>query len=179
MNAKNKTQKEKVFVLDASAIFNGILAQNLDGRKFVTECVIFEIQGMLRGEVLLEKISLSTDIIQTNPAQKSIRFIQKIASETGDIDELSSCDIEIISLAHELKKNNENVILITDDYDIQNLANSLQINFRGIYWKGIAYIHDYYWLCIGCGAKSKEKQEICIECGSEMKKKTIRRKKRN
>lgn len=172
-----KKNKQKTFVLDASAIFNGIFAQKLLGNKLVTECVIYEIQGMLRGEVFLEQISQRNDIIQTNPTQNATQEIMKIASETGDISELSPCDIEIIALAYELKQSGAETILITDDYDIQNLADHLGLKFRGIYWKGITHIHDYYWLCIGCGAKSQEKRTHCIECGSEVRRKTIRKKK--
>ena len=80
----------------------------------------------------------------------------------------------LFTLSQEDKKQNPTII--SDDYDIQNLARHLGLKCRGVHWKGITKLHEYFWLCTGCGTRSKEKQDICIECGSPMKKKTLKKK---
>ncbi|HUU79565.1 MAG TPA: hypothetical protein VMX55_14560 [candidate division Zixibacteria bacterium] len=175
MDSKENTRNEKVFVLDSSAIFNGILAQKLKEKKYIPYCVASEIQGVLRGEAILAEISLRKDIMQTSPIQKSISSVHQSALQTGDIEELSVCDIEVLALAHSLSLEGKKVEIISDDYDIQNLAFHMGIACRGIYWKGISSIYDYSWVCIGCGFKSNEALDYCSECGSPMKKKTFKR----
>jgi UPF0271 protein len=173
---QSKNQNQKNFVLDASAIFNGILSQNLPGRKYLPHCTLHEIEGMLRGEAFKEEITSTDNIIVLDPEKKSVSTIITNAKNTGDIDELSDCDIQILALAFDLEQKNENPTIISDDYDIQNLARHIGLNCRGIHWKGITKLHEYYWVCLGCGVKSKKKQNTCIECGSPMKKKTLKRK---
>lgn len=164
------------FVLDASAIYNGILSQNLSGKMYIPQCTILEIEDMLRGEAFKEEIIRSDKIIVRDPDDFSVNFITEGAKDTGDIVELSICDIQILALAFYLKKQNENPVIISDDYDIQNLAKHLGLKCRGVLWKGITKLYEYFWLCTGCGIKSKVKRDICIECGSPMKKKTLKKK---
>ena len=170
--------KEKAFIIDASAIFNGILSHKLHGRKFIPQCVTIEIENMYRGEALLEEIAVKRDVIVTIPENSSIAFIKDHATKTGDMAELSECDIMVLALAYELQINSNSVEIISDDYDIQNLADHLKIPYKGIYWRGITHVHDYSWVCIGCGYKSKKQLDICFECGSPMKKVIHRKKKK-
>ncbi len=172
-------KKEKAFVIDASAIFNGILSHNLHGKKYLPQCVTYEIEGMHRGEALLEEIAVKKDVIVTIPDKTAFTEVNHQANETGDIAELSECDMSVVAVAFELQSKNNLVEIITDDYDIQNLANYMGIPYKGIYWKGITQIHVYSWVCTGCGFKSKKQMNSCFECGSTMKKKVQRKKKRS
>ncbi|MFW9923853.1 MAG: NOB1 family endonuclease [Candidatus Thorarchaeota archaeon] len=171
MNAENTTPIKKAFILDASAIYNGILSQNLVGFKYVPLCVIDEIQGALRGEVLLSELSSNKNIIHSTPGKESILKIKEMAKNTGDLTELSKCDINVLALALDIQSNGYQVEIISDDYDIQNLAKTAKIPYRGIYWKGITSVYNYYWECIGCRKRSSIQIDTCIECGSEMEKK--------
>jgi UPF0271 protein len=173
---ENSNQKEKNFVLDASAIYNGVLSQNLPGKKYLPHCTIQEIEDMLRGEAFKEEIANTDNVVVLEPENSSITIITDNAKKTGDIEELSECDIHVLALALDLNKNKQYPMIISDDYDIQNLAKHLGLKFRVVHWKGITKLHEYFWLCTGCGAKSKEKQDTCIECGSPMKKKTLKKK---
>ena len=149
-------KKEKAFVIDASAIFNGILSHNLHGKKYLPQCVTYEIEGMHRGEALLEEIAVKKDVIVTIPDKTAFTEVNHQANETGDIAELSECDMSVVAVAFELQSKNNLVEIITDDYDIQNLANYMGIPYKGIYWKGITQIHVYSWVCTVCGFKSKK-----------------------
>ncbi|MHA1124197.1 MAG: NOB1 family endonuclease [Candidatus Heimdallarchaeota archaeon] len=175
-STQNKEQVEKKIVLDASAIYNGVLSQSLPGKKYLPQCTIYEIEGMLRGEAFKEEITSTDNVIVLDPEPSSITTIIESAKKTGDIEELSDCDIHVLALAFDLKDKKQNPIIISDDYDIQNLAEHLGLMCRGVHWKGITKVHEYFWLCTGCGTKTKEKQNQCIECGSPMKRKTLKKK---
>ncbi|HUT79898.1 MAG TPA: hypothetical protein VMZ29_01745 [Candidatus Bathyarchaeia archaeon] len=161
----------QVYVLDASAIYNGILAHNLQGVKYVPECVLSEIEGMLRGEAIIEEALLYEDLKIISPELPFIRDSKQYAEETGDIQELSECDLSVIAVALSLKAQNLKAYIVSDDYDIQNLANHIGLKFRGVHWKGITSKYEYFWICPGCGFKSKKSYVECIECGTQMKKK--------
>ncbi len=174
MNTKKDSHEKitQVYILDASAIYNGILTHNLPGIKYVPECVVSEIQGMLRGEAIIEEALLYEDLKIITPDLQFIRKSKQQAEKTGDIQELSECDLSVIAIALSLKGQNLKTVIISDDYDIQNLANHLNLDYRGVHWKGITSKHEYLWVCPGCGFKSKKAYTECIECGTPMKKKT-------
>ncbi|NHJ38628.1 MAG: hypothetical protein FK731_01250 [Asgard group archaeon] len=172
----NSHTSDPIFVLDASAIYNGVLGQNIRGIKYIPECVLAEIKGMLRGEAIIEEALLYEDLKIISPSKESLIKIKKQAVETGDVQELSQCDLAVIALALDLILQKNITIILSDDYDIQNLANYIGITSKGIHWKGITTIHKYQWICPACGSKSKEKRDHCLECGTEMVRKTIKRK---
>jgi UPF0271 protein len=175
-NKSNQKSSNISYVLDASAVYNGILAHNLKGLKYLPECVITEIQGMIRGEAIIEEALLYEDLKIASVEPDSLAKIKEVAQKTGDIQELSNCDLAVLSIAYTLIEQKIAVTIISDDYDIQNLAAYLNIPSRGIYWKGITSIHKYQWVCPACKAISVEKRTHCIECGTELKKRTIRKK---
>jgi len=126
-NPKQLKNKDKIHVLDASAIYNGILTHNLDGEKFIPECVLAEIKDLLRGEAIIEEALLYDDLKVSSPEQNFLTKIRKSANETGDIQELSDCDLAVLALALDLKAQGRSSVIITDDYDIQNLASHLRL----------------------------------------------------
>ncbi|MBD3191713.1 MAG: hypothetical protein GF308_13785 [Candidatus Heimdallarchaeota archaeon] len=174
-NSKKKNDSlppEKVYVLDASAIYNGILARNLDGRKFIPECVVAEVEGMFRGEALIAEGYSQKDVFTMLPTDASFKRVNVSAKETGDIQELSECDCSVLAIALDLLEQDFTVEILSDDYDIQNLASFMSIPYSGVAWKGITRVYRYYWVCPACGMKSKQKMKRCIECGTPMKRKS-------
>lgn len=164
----HQQKTDKVFVLDASAVYNGIHIFNVEGLKFVPECVLGEVRGMFRGEAFVEEALLYDELKISMPEEKFLAKVKGAAKETGDVQELSDCDIAVLSLALQLLHQVKKVVIITDDYDIQNLAKHLGIPYRGVHWKGISHKRIYKWVCSGCGFESKVKLKNCPECGTEM-----------
>ena len=74
-------------------------------------------------------------------------------------------------MALALDKNNEEyeVIILTDDYSIQNVASELKIKFETISQSGIT--NRFKWICVcrGCCKKFKENINICPICGANTK----------
>ena len=175
-NLSMKSKKKDVIVLDASAIYNGVLTHNIPGIKYIPDCVLEEVRGMLKGEAIIEEALLYKELKVLAPDSESLTEIKQKASETGDIQELSDCDLSVLAIAKKLQKQYASVLILSDDYDIQNLANYIGLLCKGIHWKGITSLHEYLWICTGCGAKSKEKMKYCLECGTELIRKTQKKK---
>lgn len=96
---------------------------------------------------------------------ESVEEVKEAARKTGDIHKLSDTDIKVLAKAlDEIKKGNE-VVLVTDDYAIQNVAMSLGIRFDGILHRQISKEFKWVKVCRGCGRRIES--EICPVCGSE------------
>ena len=104
------------------------------------------------------------------PSNESIEKIKKAAEKTGDIDRLSETDKEIIALANDLNnKNNQEAIILTDDYSIQNTASGLNLRYENINQTIITKKFKWTYRCRGCGKKFKDNVKICPICGASIK----------
>jgi UPF0271 protein len=90
--------------------------------------------------------------------------VESQAKITGDIERVSEADLEILSLALELR-----AILLTDDYSIQNIATKLGVEYKGISQEGIEKTIRWRNRCKGCGRYWEKMHESCPVCGSELK----------
>jgi len=162
-------KKTKVFILDTSAIFSG-KPINLDNSRIVTTPnASKEINPGGRYyqafQYLLER-GLTIDA----PSKDSINKINRISTETGDKDRLSTADREILALALDINKDpNKEAIIITDDYSIQNVAHVLEIKFETISQRGITKKFKWIYRCLGCGKKYEENIKTCPICGASTK----------
>lgn len=88
-----------------------------------------------------------------------------------------------MALALDLSENDNNdVMILTDDYSIQNVASELKIKFETISQSGITKRFKWIYQCRGCGKKFKENISICPICGARTRdtisnKKSLRRRK--
>ena len=149
--------KKVVYIIDSCVIFL---------RKAVYDEMV-TIPEVI-SEILDEnsKLYLSVKNLRVESASnESIREAMDIAKETGDIHKLSDTDIKLIAKAlDELKRGND-VVIVTDDYAIQNVAKRIGIKFEGVIQKKISKEYKWVKVCSGCGRKIKS--DICPICGSE------------
>ncbi|MEM4496720.1 MAG: NOB1 family endonuclease [Archaeoglobaceae archaeon] len=155
----------RVYVIDSSAIFQ---------RKAVYENMVTVPEVV--AEIVDEASSLyfSVKNLRVEEASEdSIKEVIKAAEKTGDIHKLSNTDIKVIAKAlDEIKKGNE-VILVTDDYAIQNVAMTLNIKFESIIMGKISREVRWVKICRGCGRKIDS--DVCPICGSEAVVKRVRK----
>jgi len=160
----NIKKKSTIFILDTSAILSGKTI-NFDQDKLVTTPgVSNELQPGgrdYRTFLFLQERGLAIN----NPSKESIKRIHQISTETGDISRLSKADIKVLALALDINQDNE-AIIITDDYSIQNVANELKINFKSISQNGITKSFKWTYRCSGCGKKFNENIKTCPICGA-------------
>lgn len=149
------------YVLDSTALFNA--------KDFPADFEIVVPQGVideLNRHELSERVSLllGTRISLFSPSEESRKKVESASNETGDIDRLSSTDIDVISLALEL-----GTPIISDDYSIQNVSEILGIQCIPMEESGIKKIYFWKYRCRGCGKEYSRKQQQCDVCGQELK----------
>ena len=147
----------KVHVIDSSAIFQ---------RKAVYQNMVTVPE--VAAEILDEASELyfSIRILKVEEAsEESVTEVLEAANRTGDIHKLSDTDIKVLAKAlDEIRKGND-VVLVTDDYAIQNVAMSLGIKFEGVLHRQISKEFKWVKVCRGCGRRIES--DICPVCGSE------------
>ena len=147
----------EVHVIDSSAIFQ----RKAVYRNMVT---VPEVVAEILDEASALYFSVKNLKVE-EASQESVEEVKKAARKTGDIHKLSDTDIKVLAKAvDEMKKGNE-VVLVTDDYAIQNVAMSLGIRFDGILHRQISKEFKWIKVCRGCGRRIES--EICPVCGSE------------
>jgi len=163
------SEKSNIIIIDTSAIFSG-KQLNFENKKIITiENLKKEIKAGGKDyrnfQYLIEK-----GLIFYKPSKESKEYIDEISKKTGDYGRLSEIDKEILALALDIKKQDEEPVILTDDYSIQNMAEELKIKYENISQKGITKKYKWICKCKGCGKKYKDNINICLICGSETKK---------
>lgn len=147
----------KIYVIDSSAIFQ---------RKAVYPNMVTvpEVAAEILDDASVLYFSVKNLKVE-EASDESVREALSAASRTGDIHKLSETDIKVLAKAlDEVKKGND-VVLVTDDYAIQNVAMYLGIKFEGILHKQISKEFKWVKVCRGCGRKIES--DVCPVCGSE------------
>ncbi len=146
-----------MYVIDSSAIFQ---------RKAVYANMVTVPE--VAAEILDEASALYFSIKNLRVEEATDEGVNKVieaARKTGDIHKLSQTDIKVLAKAiDEMEKGND-VVLVTDDYAIQNVAMSLGIKFDSILHRQISKEFKWIKVCRGCGRKIDS--DICPVCGSE------------
>ncbi|MEM5773051.1 MAG: PIN domain-containing protein [Candidatus Aenigmatarchaeota archaeon] len=145
-------------VLDTSAI---IYLQ--DFRKFdeifIPSSVVEEVRDKL-SSMKLE--ALKAKIVE--PDEIFVREIKTIAKKTGDLEKLSKTDIQVLALAKQFEAN-----IVSDDYNIQNVAKKLGIKYLSVFSKGIKEIYFWKKYCPACKKNFKDSLKECPVCGAKLK----------
>ena len=162
-------KKQKIYVLDTSAILSG-KPINLNDVDLVTTSGISDefTPGGRDYKIFhfLKEIGLTIQ----SPSKDSIEKINAVSKKTGDLSRLSNADIELLALSLDMSKDEGNeVVILTDDYSIQNVANALNIKFESMSQSGITKRFKWTCRCRGCGKNFKENIKICPICGTKTK----------
>ncbi|ALM75157.1 type II toxin-antitoxin system VapC family toxin [Thermococcus barophilus] len=148
-----------MLIIDAA-----IFIQGIDVEGYTTPKVTEEVKDP-ESKLFLESLISAGKVKVLVPSKESIEVIKTKALETGELDELSEADIEVLALAYELK-----AVLFTDDYNLQNIAKTLGIRFKTLK-RGIRKVIRWRYVCIGCNKKFKREppEGICPDCGSPVR----------
>jgi len=161
-----------VYVLDTSTLLAGIQLM-LGGEMYVTnevvnEVIDFENKSKLELAINLGKVKV------VKPGNRYIKLARKAAVKLGEHASLSNADISVAALALELQDRGYKVIVLTDDYALQNLLKSLGIICKGYRTRGINRVQKYVIRCPGCGYVSEKwGEKICPRCGARLRKSVV------
>ncbi len=156
-------------VADAAVFIAGV-----EGAEFVTVREVIEelrsTDARLRAEVALSSGKLRV----LEASEPWVSRVRRAAAESGDAARLSETDIKLLALALELAEREE-VVVMSDDYSVQNLASLLGLRFMPVAEAGIKRRFGWRKVCTGCGrVYPPEHRGECTFCGSEVR---LRRKK--
>jgi len=143
-------------VLDTSALIYLNDFRNFD-EIFTADSVIREVKDRV---TKLKLASLRLKIIE--PTKDAIKEIEETAKKTRDFEKLSKTDIEVLALAKEFK-----CTIISDDRNVQNVAEKLGIEYISIFNKKITKLIAWKKCCNNC-KKYFEKGKECPTCGGEL-----------
>ncbi|MBN1861967.1 MAG: NOB1 family endonuclease [Candidatus Thermoplasmatota archaeon] len=168
--------KKKIYIIDTSAILSGKPIAICDASFITVPGVSDEFRPGgkdFQTFELLKETGLTIHI----PSKESMDSVKKTAQKTGDDRRLSQADMEIVALAMDINKTqNQEAILLSDDYSIQNVASTLNIKFQGLLQKGITKKFKWASRCPGCGKQFNEMKKICPICGTTTKSSLIHKK---
>ncbi|MCC6010927.1 MAG: nucleotide-binding protein [Desulfurococcaceae archaeon] len=132
---------------------------------FTASLAVSEVKDADNRQALLEAIDLGV-ISVIDPDKHYLENALLAARNTGSINKLSTTDIHIIALALMLKERYNNVVVITDDYDIQNTLYGLNVSFKPLRTRGIIRFMQYTVYCPLCYyTPSNPGEELCPFCG--------------
>ena len=147
-------------VLDTSALLGGFEV-SLKEKAYIPRSVLEEIQkGKMKKKLDILKYFL--EII--SPEENSKEVVMKAAKKSGDIEKLSSTDIDVMALAYEI-----NGTILSDDYRIQNVSSILDINYENIQQEKIREEFNWEYRCSGCGRYFEKEHKECPICGSSLR----------
>lgn len=145
-----------VYVIDSSVVF----LRKIHGNAVTIPEVVEEIKDED------SKLYLSLHNVRVEEASKtSVEKVLEVAKKTGDVHKLSETDVKLIALALDKTNAGEKVVLVTDDYSIQNVAKLFGINIETVIHPGISKAFKWVKVCKGCGRRLKD--DVCPVCGSE------------
>ena len=145
-----------------------IIGKRIEGNIVTVPSVANEIRDE-RSRTTMELMNVRIE----PPLQSFILEVALKARATKDSEKLSKTDIDVLAKALEYSRN-EDTVLITDDYAVQNTAIQLGIKVIPAGQKKIKDVLLWEKFCIGCKRRFPEGDD-CPVCGTLLKK--IRKKK--
>ena len=164
---------EICYVLDASAFINGFQLESKN--NFTVSEITAEIKDFESKLAMDMAIEDGRLYIQDVPT-RYINDVDDIISSSGDVLRLSQPDKKLIALAYMLFKEEKDVLVISDDYTIQNTLKIMGINYSGVLTDGIKEIYNWKKVCEGCKKEYDQDYPFddCEICGSKIFKKRIK-----
>jgi len=161
-----------IYVLDSSPFIFGFSISS-STVAYTTEEVIQEVSRNRFVKLKIEIYTLQGSLKVLSPPSEYLSKVSLATAETADLKVLSKTDLSIIALALYLKENmDKELVLITDDYSLQNIAYVLGIKFKSMTVKEITRKIKWMIYCPACGKVVKEsKMSICPICGHQLRRK--------
>lgn len=133
-----------------------------DFRRFDEILTVNGVVKETKDRISTMKLSaLKLKVVGVN--EKTVKEIKKIARKTGDLEKLSRTDIDVIAAAKE-----NGCTIISDDRNIQNVAEKLGIDYISIFSKKITKLITWKKYCENC-KKYFSRKKICPICGTKLK----------
>jgi len=174
--APEKTET-KVLVLDTSAFVMGLNPSALDLPSYSVTSVLDELVPNTLSHTRFATSRDSGQLTVKKPTSSSMKTVQETSSRVGDAVVLSKADIEVLALALDLKENGLSPAIVSDDYAIQNVSETLGMEHASLATFGIAQKFDWIYYCPACFRRytTEDADQTCRVCGTPLKRKVVRK----
>ena len=160
-------------ILDTSAFIQGFDPQK--SVFFTVPKVRDEVKGTY-ASIRLENAFETGKLHIVQPEHRFIMQIEEKSVNMGEASSLSRTDKELLALAIQVKAENQEPVIVSDDYSIQNMAETLGIKYLGLATPGIKKRLTWSIYCPGCKRiySKPQKDGVCPICGTELRRKPKR-----
>ncbi len=161
----------EVVVLDATAFYAGVPYTG-QGTYYTTDLVVKEVSHRKKKATSIEDLVEARRLRIYHPDKRYRKMVVEAAGKSGDLSHLSNTDISVVALALEFKSRDLKVMIISDDYSVENLAHILGVKSVAVMTGGIKKVVRWSIYCGGCGKVFQDKDgKVCDVCGSRLKRK--------
>ncbi len=151
---------------------------SISGEQFTTSSVFDELNPNTTPYTRL-KLAVETGKVKINsPSQSVLGEIEEISKRVGDISVLSKADKDVLAVALTLTRDGFSTVLVSDDYAVQNVAESLGLRYTSLATLGIRYRFRWVMYCPACKRRyaADVKMTVCSVCGTRLKRRVLRKK---
>jgi len=169
----------KVLVLDTSALVMGLNPSALDTPTYSVPTVINELTPDTLPHTRFSTSQESGHLTVKKPTPSSMKAVEEISSKVGDVGVLSKADLEVLGLALDLRQSGLSPTIVSDDYAVQNVSESLGVEHASLATFGIAKKFDWIYHCPACFRRYsvEDAGRACRVCGTRLKRKVVRNEK--
>lgn len=108
------------------------------------------------------------------PTSTSLTEVLSSATRLGDKVVLSKTDTSILALALDLSKEGLTSVIVSDDYAVQNVAESLSLAYQSLATYGIRQKFNWVFYCPACYRRYPTGDtDVCLVCGTKLKRKPL------
>ncbi|MFX0071457.1 MAG: NOB1 family endonuclease [Candidatus Hermodarchaeota archaeon] len=177
----NNIKKFNHLIFDTNIFLTGIDFNLIKSTIYIVPEVIEEIKHKKYLEknrniiIKIEAAIESKKLKIKTPSEKYVQKVEAYSRRTGDYSALSITDKKLIALTLELKNTfNEEVIIYTNDYSMENLCSELKIPFSPLMKDGIKSKITWEVYCPFCQEIKEVEQlnEKCERCGMPLKRRS-------
>ncbi len=163
-------------MLDTSALVMGLNPSALDVPTYSVPRVMDELIPDTLPYTRFSTSQESGRLTVKKPTVSSMRSVQGVSSKVGDVGVLSRADVEVLALTLDLKENGLSPVIVSDDYAIQNVAETLGVEHASLATFGITRKFDWIYYCPACFRRySVEDARACGVCGTRLKRKVVKK----
>lgn len=167
----------RVLVLDTSAFLVGFNPLSVNLNVFTVPAVEQELSVASMAMVRFSAARDSGKLDVRRPTEASRSRVKEESSKLGEHLVLSEADSQILALAIDLKDCDLEPVVVSDDYAVQNVAETLSIAYASLATFGISYEFNWISYCPACFRRYPQTHPYteCQVCGTVLKRKVLRK----
>jgi UPF0271 protein len=169
----------KVLVLDTSALVMGLNPSALDTPTYSVPSVMNELIPDTLPYTRFSSSQESGHLTVKKPTISSMKAAEGASSKVGDVGVLSKADLEVLALAVDLRQSGLSPTIVSDDYAVQNVSESLGVEHASLATFGIAKKFDWIYYCPACFRRYmiEDAGRPCRVCGTSLRRRVVRKEK--